>query len=77
MPNAEIKKPLVQHNPAVNIAWRGPTSSTQRPKVAADTPKTKIAIEKIQPSAVNFQSFGADRVMPINLVIGKLKTLNA
>ena len=32
---------------------------------------------KIQPSSVSFQSSGADCVMPISLVIGRLKTLNA
>ena len=36
-----------------------------------------MAIEKIQPSSVSFQSSGADLVMPISLVIGRLKTLNA
>ena len=54
-----MKKPLLQHKPAVNMALRGPPSSTQRPKAAAETPRTKIAIEKIQPSEVNFQSSGA------------------
>ena len=32
---------------------------------------------KIQPSCVSFQSSGVDCVMPISLVIGKLKTLKA
>jgi hypothetical protein len=36
-----------------------------------------MAIEKIQPRSVSFQSSGADFVMPISLVIGRLKTLNA
>ena len=36
-----------------------------------------MAIEKIQPSSVSFQSPGADCVMPISLVIGRLNTLNA
>jgi len=36
-----------------------------------------MAMEKIQPSSVSFQSSGADFVMPISLVIGRLKTLNA
>ncbi len=36
-----------------------------------------MAIEKIQPSSVSFQSSGADLVMPISFVIGRLKTLNA
>ena len=57
---AEMKKPTAQHRPAANMAWRGPPSSTQRPKIAAETPSTKIAMEKIQPSSVRFQSSGAD-----------------
>jgi len=61
----------------VNIARRGPPSSTQRPNSAAEKPRTKIAMEKIQPSSVSFQSSGADFVMPISLVIGRLKTLKA
>ena len=36
-----------------------------------------MAMLKIQPSSVSFQSSGACVVMPISLVIGKLKTLNA
>ena len=70
-------KPPDQHNAAVNIARRGPPSSTQRPNIAADMPRKKMAIEKIQPSSGIFQSFGADLLMPISLVIGRLKTLNA
>ena len=74
-PNAEMKKPPAQHSAAVNMALRGPPSSTQRPNTAEDTPRKKIASEKIQPSWVSFQSSGADCVMPISLVIGRLKTL--
>jgi hypothetical protein len=40
-------------------------------------PSMAIAIEKIQPSSVSFQSPGADCEMPSSLVIGRLKTLNA
>ena len=36
-----------------------------------------MAMEKIQPSSVSFQSSGADSVMPISLVIGRLNTLKA
>ena len=36
-----------------------------------------MAMEKIQPRSVSFQSPGADLVMPISLVIGRLNTLNA
>ena len=49
----------------------------RRPITAADSPSTTMAIEKIQPSSVSFQSSGADFVMPISLVIGRLNTLNA
>ncbi len=59
------------------MALRGPPSSTQRPSVAAETPRTKMAMEKIQPSSVSFQSSGVDWVMPRSLVIGRLKTLKA
>ena len=72
-----MKKPPAQHNAAVNIARRGPPSSTQRPNTADETPRKKIAMEKIQPSSGSFQSPGADCVMPMSLVIGRLNTLNA
>ena len=36
-----------------------------------------MAMLKIQPSSVSFQSSGADWVMPTSLVIGRLKTLKA
>ena len=36
-----------------------------------------MAMLKIQPRSVSFQSSGADCVMPISLVIGRLNTLNA
>ena len=69
--------PPAKHSAAANIALRGPPSSTQRPNTAADRPRNTIAMEKIQPRSVSFQSSGADCVMPISLVIGRLKTLNA
>ena len=72
-----MMKPPPKHSAAVNIARRGPPSSTQRPNTAAEAPRKKIAIEKIQPRSVNFQSAGVDCVMPSNLVIGRLNTLNA
>ncbi len=74
---AERTNPPAQHNAAVNIARRGPPSSTQRPNTAAEPPRKTIAIEKIQPSSVSFQSSGADCEMPMSFVIGKLNTLNA
>ncbi len=36
-----------------------------------------MAIEKIQPSSVSRQSSGADCVIPMSFVIGRLNTLNA
>ena len=42
-----MMKPPPKHNAAVNIARRGPPSSTQRPHTAAEAPRKKIAIEKI------------------------------
>jgi hypothetical protein len=36
-----------------------------------------MASVKIQPSSVSFQSLGAEAVMPMSLVIGRLNTLNA
>ena len=69
--------PPAQHSAAVNIARRGPPSSTQRPNTAAETPRKKIAIEKIQPSSGRVQSSGADCEMPMSFVIGRLNTLNA
>src|SRR6186997_2847886 len=59
-PNAERKKPPAHRQPAVNIALRGPPSSTQRPNTAAEPPRKSIASEKIQPSSVSFQSIGSD-----------------
>ena len=72
-----MKKPPAKQQPDVNIARRGPPSSTQRPSTAAEAPRKKIAIEKIQPRSVSFQSAGVDCVMPSSLVIGRLNTLNA
>src|SRR5690242_8122180 len=76
-PMADSRKPPAHRHPAVNIALRGPPSSTQRPNSADEMPSMAIAIEKIQPSWVSFQSPGADCEMPSSLVIGRLKTLNA
>jgi len=77
MPIADTKNPPLKHMAAVNIARRGPPSSTHRPSRAADAPRKKMPILKIHPSSVNFQSPGAGFVMPISLVIGRLKTLKA
>jgi hypothetical protein len=59
------------------MARRGPPSSTQRPSKAADAPRKKMPMLKIQPRSVNFQSSGVDVVMPRSLVIGRLNTLKA
>ena len=59
------------------MARRGPPSSTQRPKTAAEAPRKKMAMLKIQPRSVSFQSSGADCVMPISFDIGRLNTLKA
>src|SRR5581483_3953012 len=72
-----MKNPPAQQHAAVNIARRGPPSSTQRPNTADETPRKKIANEKIQPRSVSFQSSGADCEMPMSFVMGKLKTLKA
>src|ERR1700735_3108222 len=69
--------PPPKHRAATNIDMRGPTRSTQRPNRAAATPRTAIAIENVQPTSVNFQSAGADWVIPISLVSGKLKVEKA
>ncbi len=59
------------------MALRGPFVSIHFPKVAADAPRMKIAMEKIQASCVCVQSLGSDLVMPISFVIGSLNTLKA
>src|SRR5882757_8293018 len=77
MPTAATRKPPPKHRAETNMDLRGPTRSTQRPKTAADRPRRTMAIENVQPTSVNFQSDGAEWVMPINLVRGKLKVENA
>ena len=72
-----MRKPPPKQSAAVNIALRGPTRSSQVPVKAAANPRNTMAMEKIQPSSVSFQSSGADSVMPISLVIGRLNTLKA
>jgi hypothetical protein len=76
-PSAETRKPPAQHSAAVNIARRGPPSSTQRPNTAAEAPRKMIAKLKIQPSSVSFQSSEVDWVIPMSLVSGRLNTLKA
>ncbi|HEY1583001.1 MAG TPA: hypothetical protein VGF73_07880 [Chthoniobacterales bacterium] len=53
------------------------TRSTQRPKTAAEAPRKRIAMLKIQTSCGCVQSLGADTVLPITFVSGNLKTLKA
>ena len=45
--------------------------------IAADVPSKKMAMLKIQPSCVSFQSPGAESVIPRSFDIGKLNTLKA
>jgi hypothetical protein len=52
MPAAPTRKPAPQQQAAVNIAFRGPTRSTQVPNTAAESPSITIAIEKTKPMAV-------------------------
>ena len=59
------------------MALRGPAFSTHFPPKAADRPRVTMARLKIHPRVVSFQSSGAAWLMPISLVIGRLKTLNA
>src|SRR5271155_4738763 len=77
MPAAATKKPPPKHRAATNMDRRGPTRSTQRPKIAAEDPRNKMAMEKIHAISLRFQSPGADWVIPISLVIGKLKVEKA
>ena len=76
-PTAATRKPQPKQSAEVNMARRGPPSSTQRPKTAAEAPRKKMAMLKIQPRSVSFQSSGADWVMPISFDIGRLNTLKA
>ena len=59
------------------MAFRGPALSSHVPKTAADSPRKTMAMLKIQPSVLSFQSSGADSVMPITRLRGKLNTLKA
>ena len=59
------------------MALRGPTRSSHVPVKAAARPRNTMAMENIQPSWVSFQSSGADSVMPISRVMGRLNTLKA
>ena len=52
MPAAPTRNPAAQQQAAVNIAFRGPTRSTQVPKTAADNPSITMAIENTKPIAV-------------------------
>jgi hypothetical protein len=76
-PIAEMTRPPQKQQAAANMARRGPPSSTQRPSTAAERPKNTMAIEKIQPSSVSFQSLGAESVMPMTRLRGMLNGLKA
>src|SRR4051794_18333349 len=77
MPSAPTRKPAPQQSAAVKPLLRGPCACTHLPNSAADAPSTKIAMVKIQPSSVSFQSPGSDLLMPSCLVNGRLNTLIA
>ncbi len=72
-----MKKPPLKHTAAANMALRGPAASSHLPKMAADRPRNTIAMLKIQPSVVSFQSSGTDSVIPMTRVSGRLNTLKA
>jgi hypothetical protein len=76
-PRAATRNPPQKQMAEASMALRGPTLSTHFPPKAADKPRQTMARLKIHPRVVSFQSSGAGRVMPISLVIGRLKTLNA
>ena len=74
-PSAAMRKPPPQQQAAATPAFRGPTRSSQRPNTAAEEPRKKIAMEKVRPTVLIFQSSGADCVMPIIWLSGFQKTL--
>src|SRR5581483_10346018 len=74
-PAAESRKPPPKQKAAATIARRGPPSSTQRPKTAADIPRKKIASVKIQPRSVSFQSAAAEPLRATRGVIGRVKAV--
>src|SRR5690349_6437815 len=77
MAAAAMRNPPEKHTADANIAFLGPTRSTQRPNTAAERPRNTIATLKTQPIVLSFQSPGADSAPPINRESGRLKTLNA
>jgi len=56
---------------------RGPAVCTHLPNTAADAPSTKMAIVKIHPSCVSFQSPAIECETPSCRVRGRLNTLSA
>src|SRR5258706_9860366 len=77
MPTAPSKNPRLQHSAATKPLFLGPAAWTHLPNSAAEAPSTKIAIVKIQPSEVSFQSLGRECEMPSCRVSGRLNTLSA
>ena len=75
-PNDATTNPNPKRHAAANIARRGPRSSTHFPKMAADTPRTTIAMLKIQPTLATLQSPAVGAVTPTNCVSGFVNTLN-
>ena len=73
---AEMMKPPPKHSAAVNMALRGPPSSTQRPSSAADNRERKCPLEdpaEIGQLPIVRRGFGDAE----SLVIGRLNTLKA
>src|SRR4051812_31432240 len=90
-PRAEIRNPPPQQKAATTPALRGPSRSSQPPKMAADEPRKTKNMVYIQPSVLIFQSQavvvscwkklmllgqGTGWVMPMALLSGSQKTLN-
>src|SRR5712672_1131424 len=76
-PNAEMRNPLLQHAAETTPTLLGPASSNHGPANAAERPRNTIARVNDHPMVVNFQSPGADWVMPMARDSGTLNTLIA
>src|SRR4051794_36111974 len=88
-PMADTKNPPAKQQAAVTMALRGPTRSSQVPKSAAERPRKRMAMEKIQAMEESDQSPAAAGtslseiggpaywVMPMSFISGILKTEKA
>ena len=75
LPRAEA---ILKQVAEASMALRGPAFSSHLPKMAADNPRTTIAILKIQPIVVSSQSCPLTCVLtPISCDSGSLNTLKA